>query len=85
MIIEFFIAALLALKAFGFLEISWTTTCVISFALVAVDIQMYFNKKALLNGLVNGAKVIDNKLEDFEFRLESKQDRVSNKDDSGWN
>lgn len=78
--IEIFVVLLLILKGLGFISISWTTAIVISVAMILVEVRLYQNRKALINGLMSGAKVVDDKLEDIEFRLNSKQDR----DDSSW-
>ena len=77
MVVDIFIILLVALKALGIVDISWTITIIISLSLLAVSIQMYLNKKSLLNGLLNGASVIDEKLAAFEVRLNAKQDRES--------
>ena len=78
--IEIFILALIALKALGLISISWTVVIVISLALILVKIRLYQNKKALLDGLLSGAKFVDDKLDDIEYRLDSKQDR----NESNW-
>jgi hypothetical protein len=75
MIIEIFIVILLALKFFGVIDISWTVVTVVSVALVMVEIKSALDKKALLNGVLGGSKIITDKIDDIEFRLESKQDR----------
>lgn len=77
MVVDIFIILLIVLKALGLVDISWTLTLIIALSLLAVSIQMSINKKSLLNGLLNGAKVIDDKLDDFEIKLNSKQDRES--------
>ncbi len=75
MIIEIYIVLLVVLKITGLVDISWTVTAVISSALIVVAIQLHLDKRSLTNGLLNGAKIIDSKLDDFEFRLSAKEDR----------
>jgi len=75
MIVDIFVVLLIALKALGVIDISWTITIIISLSLLAVSIQMYLNKKALLNAILNSASVIDDQLASFEVRLNAKQDR----------
>ena len=75
MIIEIFILVLLLLKGFELISLSWTVAIVISLALIIVEIQIRQNNKALLNGFMMGAGVIDDRIDDIEYQLDSKQDR----------
>lgn len=75
MIIEIFIVLLITAKFFGVVDVTWTIACVICFALISISIQMYLNRKSIYATTIQMAQTIDTKLDDLEFRLESKEDR----------
>lgn len=81
MIVEVFIVLLVVLKTLSLLDVSWTTTIVISLSLIVVEIRINQERKALMASLNGGLGIIADKVEDIEFRLDSKQDRVVSDDD----
>ena len=75
MILEIFIILLLISKSIGLIDLSWSITIVILLSLSAVALQLELNKRAILKGLLSGAQVVDDRLDDFEYRLNQKQDK----------
>lgn len=75
MIIIIFILALITVKYFGVFDISWTITSIISAALIAVEVTLYYHKKYLLAVIMGVAQAADNVVGELESQLNDKEDK----------
>jgi hypothetical protein len=75
MILEIFGLALIALKAFALIKVTWTFVIIISLALVVVEVRLHLHRKAILTLINCIADTTDGVVDDLRYQISNKQDR----------
>jgi len=75
MVFEVFVIALIALKAFALIDISWTFVMIVCLIIVTVEIRLHLHRKAMLTVINSVAKTADDVVDDLRYQISNKQDR----------
>lgn len=84
MIIELSIIALILLKLFGVVQISWTLTITFVVVLIVVEINSVMERKRMMAVIHKLATAVDRKVDDLEFDIEQVERHRKYREERDW-